>query len=66
MEKRELKYIELRPDMVTMDITMPEMSGIEALKAIRGDNQAKVLMISAMGQERLVLEAVASEQNPLL
>jgi len=47
--------------MVTMDITMPEMSGIEALKAIREfDNQAKVLMISAMGQERLVLEAVAS------
>ena len=53
------KYIEIKPDIVTMDITMPEMSGIDALKAIRQfDDKANVLMISAMGQERLVFEAV--------
>jgi two-component system chemotaxis response regulator CheY len=53
------KYKELKPDIVTMDITMPEMTGIEALKAIREFNpEAKVVMLSAMGQEVLVREAV--------
>ncbi len=53
------KYFELNPDIVTMDITMPEMSGIEALKAIVAkDRQAKVVMVSAMGQEVLVKEAI--------
>ncbi len=53
------KYKELMPDIVTMDITMPEMTGIEALKAIREfDPGAKVVMVSAMGQEVLVREAI--------
>jgi two-component system chemotaxis response regulator CheY len=53
------KYQELHPDIVTMDITMPEMTGIEALKQIRGfDPNAKVVMITAMGQEHLVREAI--------
>lgn len=55
------KYAELMPDIVTMDITMPEMDGVKALKEIRKvDNNAKVVMISAMGQEALVKEAVLS------
>src|SRR5665648_797609 len=52
-------YKELRPDVVTMDITMPEMSGLEALKAIKAfDPQAKVIMVSAMGQEGVVKESI--------
>lgn len=55
------KYKELKPDIVTMDITMPEMTGIEALKAIMAyDSGAKVVMVSAMGQEQMVMEAVMS------
>jgi len=54
-------YKEFRPDVVTMDITMPEMSGIEALKAIKAfDPQAKVIMVSSMGQEGMVKEAIIS------
>ncbi|MGE5630367.1 MAG: response regulator [Caulobacteraceae bacterium] len=53
------KYKELRPDIVTMDITMPEMSGIDALKSIKEiDPGANVVMISAMGQEAMVREAI--------
>ena len=55
------KYIETRPDIVTMDITMPDMTGIDALKKIREiDPDAKVVMISAMGQEKMVKEAILS------
>jgi two-component system chemotaxis response regulator CheY len=55
------KYKELKPDIVTMDITMPDMNGLEALKAIMDfDPTAKVVMVSAMGQEKLVLEAITS------
>ncbi len=54
-------YKELMPDLVTMDITMPIMSGIDALKAIIAfDSKAKVVMVSAMGQEIMVREAVMS------
>jgi len=54
-------YKELHPDIVTMDITMPEMSGLDALKEImKADPQAKVVMVSAMGQEAMVREAIVS------
>lgn len=55
------KYKELKPDIVTMDITMPNMSGIDALKQImQTDPDAKVIMLTAMGQEGLVKEAIIS------
>ena len=54
-------FKELHPDIVTMDITMPEMSGLDALKEItKVDPQAKVVMVSAMGQEAMVREAIVS------
>lgn len=53
------KYKELKPDIVTMDITMPEMTGLEAVKSIvEIDSNAKVVMVSAMGQETMVMEAI--------
>lgn len=53
------KFQELHPDLVTMDITMPQMDGIMALKKIKEiDPKAKVVMCSAMGQKSLVLEAI--------
>lgn len=53
------KYSELKPDLVTMDITMNGMGGISALKAIRQiDSNAKVIMCSAMGQKYLIMEAI--------
>ena len=53
------KYKELKPDIVTMDITMPDMNGIEAVKQIRAfDPKARIVMCSAMGQQALVLEAI--------
>ena len=53
------KYKELTPDLVLMDITMPEMDGIQALKAIKGvDAGAKVIMCSAMGQQAMVIESI--------
>ncbi|SKA86127.1 two-component system, chemotaxis family, response regulator CheY [Caloramator quimbayensis] len=60
-----LKAVEMykaeKPDVVTMDITMPEMDGIAAVKQIKAiDPNAKVIMCSAMGQQAMVMEAIKS------
>jgi len=53
------KYAMLKPDLVTMDITMPVMEGIEAVKQIRAaDADAKIIMCSAMGQQGMIIQAV--------
>ncbi len=53
------QYKELKPDLVIMDITMPQVNGIEALKSIKEyDPAANVIMCSAMGQQGMVIEAI--------
>src|SRR5699024_11846440 len=53
------KYKELTPDLVTMDITMPEKDGITALKEIKDINpEARIVMCSAMGQQAMVIDAI--------
>lgn len=55
------KYTEVKPDLVLMDITMPEMDGIQALKKIKEfDPKAMVIMCSAMGQQAMVIESIQS------
>jgi two-component system chemotaxis response regulator CheY len=55
------RYQELKPDLVTMDVVMPKMNGIDALKGIRAaDPNAKVVMCTAVGQEQMVKLAVKS------
>ena len=55
------KYNETKPDLVMMDITMPEMDGIQALKKIKAaDASANVIMCSAMGQQAMVIESIQS------
>ena len=52
-------YKEHSPDLVTMDVTMPVMSGIEALKLIiQDDPEAKIIMITALGQQRIIVDAL--------
>ncbi len=53
------KYKDVKPDLVTMDITMPEMDGIAAVKEIVSfDSTARVIMCSAMGQQAMVIDAI--------
>ncbi|MGI6622933.1 MAG: response regulator [Clostridiaceae bacterium] len=53
------KYKEVNPDLVIMDITMPEMDGIQAVKQIKAINDsAKIIMCSAMGQQAMVIESI--------
>ena len=55
------KYLTLKPDIVTMDITMPNVDGIAGLKLIKSaDPSAKVIMCSAMGQQTMVIDALQS------
>lgn len=55
------KYTETKPDLVMMDITMPEMDGIQALKKIKeSDPGATIIMCSAMGQQAMVIESIQS------
>ena len=59
--KAVASYKEIHPDVVLMDVTMPEMDGLTALKEIVGfDSKARVIMLTALGQESVVLEAVKS------
>ncbi len=61
------KYKELKPDLVTMDIIMPEMNGIDAVRQIiSGDSQAKIVMCSALGQQALVQDALAAGAKDFL
>jgi two-component system chemotaxis response regulator CheY len=61
------KFAELRPDLVTMDIIMPEMNGIDAVRKImETDAKAKIVMCSALGQQALVQEAIAAGAKDFL
>lgn len=53
------KYRELQPDLVTMDLTMPVMSGLDAVKVIIPEfPNAKIIMITALGQQRIIVDAI--------
>jgi two-component system chemotaxis response regulator CheY len=61
------RYKELKPDLVTMDIIMPEMNGIDAVRQIVAfDSQAKIVMCSALGQQALVQEAITAGAKDFL
>lgn len=58
-EEGYLRYKELKPDLVTLDITMPKLDGLEALQLIRKcDENAKVIMITAAGQKEKMIQAI--------
>ena len=60
-QKAVEKYNETKPDLVMMDITMPEMDGIQALKKIKAtDPNAAIIMCSALGQQAMVIESIQS------
>ena len=66
-EEGFLKYKELRPDIVTMDITMPVMNGLESLILIKhADENAKVVMITAAGQKNKLMQAVKAGAEEFL
>lgn len=53
------KYMDTQPDVTTMDITMPEMDGIDAVKEIiKQNSEAKIIMCTAMGQQGMILDAI--------
>jgi two-component system chemotaxis response regulator CheY len=55
------KYAQLRPDLIVLDITMPEMNGLEAMKRILAiDPQARIIICSAIGQQSLIVEAISA------
>ncbi len=61
------KYQELTPDLVTMDVVMPEMGGVDAVRGIiQGDAEARVLMCSAMGQKKLITDALQAGARDFL
>ena len=61
------KYMELRPDLVTMDIIMPEMNGIDAVrKIVDFDAKARIVMCSALGQQALVQDAITAGAKDFL
>lgn len=61
------RYKQLKPDLVTMDIIMPEMNGIDAVRQIVAfDSQAKIVMCSALGQQALVQEAITAGAKDFL
>src|SRR5438046_3531419 len=61
------KYRQLKPDLVTMAIVMPDMGGIDAVREIvKQDPAAKILMCSAMGQRALVVEAIQDRKSTRL
>lgn len=60
-------YQQLQPDLVTMDITMPEMNGLDAVREIKRNHpQAKIIMCSAMGQQKTIIEAIEAGARDFL
>ncbi len=61
------KFKELTPELITMDITMPEMNGVDAVKEIKKINSdVKIIMCSAMGQQGMVLDAIQAGANDFI